>query len=370
VLKSAVFSYKQSDQKEQIVKVKTDTLIKRPQPGEACPRGEPYVLLKRLKRNVNVLEVQEIGAVMQNIPSGSVEISEVTMDTGGTSAEGSDNGGWQGPVTGRGAARLNKPDFPKLRITNSFQPLSERTTDNTEAVPIQETSRSTRPTQIENTSRTKPPPPIVIHGFVENFEDLKRLLQQQVGRNYTVKFTRRNTTIYMKNKQDWTRIKDILKSNETAYHTFTHKDEKTHAFVLRGLCQGPTEEDVRDALQAENEITVHKVYRMKGAKRPCYLVVTDKTLTLNQLETEARTLMNTRIEWARHINNKLITQCHRCHRWGHATINCNAAPRCLKCSGDHFTYTHKDKVFCVKNFTCRMPDGAFNSSASQFRSVD
>jgi hypothetical protein len=146
VLKSAVFSYKQSDQKELIVKVKTDTLI---------------------------------GAVMQNIPSGSVEISEVTMDTGGTSAEGSDNGGWQGPVTGRGAARLNKPDFPKLRITNSFQPLSERTTDNTEAVPIQETSRSTRPTQIENTSRTKPPPPIVIHGFVENFEDLKRLLQQQ-----------------------------------------------------------------------------------------------------------------------------------------------------------------------------------------------
>jgi hypothetical protein len=105
VPKSAVFSYKQSDQKEQIVKVKTDTLIKRPQPGEACPRGEPYVLLKRLKSNVNVLEVQEIGAVMQNNPSGSVEISEVTMDTGGTSAEGSDNGGWQGPVTGRGARR-------------------------------------------------------------------------------------------------------------------------------------------------------------------------------------------------------------------------------------------------------------------------
>jgi hypothetical protein len=113
--------------------------------------------------------------------------------------------------------------------------------------------------------------------------------------------------------------------------------------VLRGLCQGPTE-DVRDALQTENEITVHKVYRMKGAKRPCYLVVTDKTVTLNQLETEARTLMNTRIEWARHINNKLITQCHRCQRWGHATSNCNAAPRCLKCAGEHFTYTHKDNV--------------------------
>jgi hypothetical protein len=83
---------------------------------------------------------------------------------------------------------------------------------------------------------------------------------------------------------------------------------------------------------------------MKGANRPCYLVVTDKTVTLNQLETEARTLMNTRIEWARHINSKLITQCHRCQRWRHATSNCNAAPRCPKCAGEHFTYTHKDKV--------------------------
>jgi hypothetical protein len=326
------------------VKVKTDTLTKRPQPGETCPQGEPYVLLKRIKRNDKVKELQNIGAVMQNNPCGTTDISEVTMDTGGTSAEGSDNGGWQGPVTGRGASRPNKPDFPRLKITNSFQPLLERATDNTEAVPSQETSRTTRPTQVENTTGPKPPPPIVIHAFVENFDDLKRLLQQQVGRNYTVKFTRRNTTIYLKNKQDWIRVKDVLKSNDTAYHTFTHKDEKTHAFVLRGLCQGPTEEDVRDALQDENEVTVHKVYRMKGARRPCYLVVTDKTVTRNKLEAEARILMNTRIEWARHINNKIITQCHRCQRWGHATSNCNAAPRCLKCAGDHYTYTHKDTV--------------------------
>jgi hypothetical protein len=133
---------------------------------------------------------------MQNNPCGTADNSEVTMDTGGTSAEGADNGGWQGPVMGRGAARPNKPDFPRLKITNSFQPLLERATDNTEAVPSQETSRTTRPTQVENTTRPKPPPPIVIHGFVENFDDLKRLLQQQVGRNYTVKFTRRNTTKY------------------------------------------------------------------------------------------------------------------------------------------------------------------------------
>jgi hypothetical protein len=35
------------------------------------------------------------------------------------------------------------------------------------------------------------------------------------------------------------------------FHTYTHKTEKTHAFVLRGLHQGPTPKEVAEALQTE-----------------------------------------------------------------------------------------------------------------------
>ncbi|KAJ3617073.1 hypothetical protein MTP99_009127 [Tenebrio molitor] len=37
------------------------------------------------------------------------------------------------------------------------------------------------------------------------------------------------------------------------------------------------------------------------------------------------------------MNNKVFVQCHRCQKWGHATANCHARPRCLKCAEEHLT---------------------------------
>ncbi|KAH0816595.1 hypothetical protein GEV33_006196 [Tenebrio molitor] len=48
-------------------------------------------------------------------------------------------------------------------------------------------------------------------------------------------------------------------------------------------------------------------------------------------------ILNTKITWHRHMNNKVFVQCHRCQKWGHATANCHARPRCLKCAEEHLT---------------------------------
>jgi hypothetical protein len=49
------------------------------------------------------------------------------------------------------------------------------------------------------------------------------------------------------------------------------------------------------------------------------------------------TLKSTGSRPQRHINNKIFVQCHRCQRWGHATANCHAQAKCVKCAGDHLT---------------------------------
>jgi hypothetical protein len=133
---------------------------------------------------------------------------------------GDDGTGWEGPV--KGNKRLPDPnkDFPPLKIRNTFEPLNR----------------------------------VIIHGFVENFHDLKQMLHRNVGKNFNVKFTGRNTTIYTQNKRDWNKVKGILSQNETSYHSFTHKEEKTHAFVLRGLCQNPAPEEVKAALEEEHNL--------------------------------------------------------------------------------------------------------------------
>ncbi|CAH1384246.1 unnamed protein product [Tenebrio molitor] len=77
---------------------------------------------------------------------------------------------------------------------------------------------------------------------------------------------------------------------------------------------------------------------MRGTKWPAYLIVTDRTYTLDKLE-QIKFVLNTKVSWQRHINNKIFVQCHRCQRWGHATANCHAQAKCVKCAGDHLTRT-------------------------------
>jgi hypothetical protein len=58
-------------------------------------------------------------------------------------------------------------------------------------------------------------------------------------------------------------------------------------------------------------------------------LVTDNTITMAKLDN-IKYVLNTKITWHRHMNNKVFVQCHRCQKWGHATANCHA-----NCSGNH-----------------------------------
>ncbi|CAH1379808.1 unnamed protein product, partial [Tenebrio molitor] len=77
------------------------------------------------------------------------------------------------------------------------------------------------------------------------------------------------------------------------FHTYTHKTEKTHAFVLRGLHQRPTAKEVAEALQTE-KVEAQEIYCMRGTKWPAYLIVTDRTYTLDKLE-QIKFILNTKV---------------------------------------------------------------------------
>jgi hypothetical protein len=368
--------------------VKNCPLLKRLKPEAACPGREARILINKLRnelesgniqcaakdkrsRQISTSESEHESENEQDSESESEKITAETMETDATI--GDDGTGWEGPV--KGNKRLPDPnkDFPPLKIRNTFEPLN-RVSETIQSAAAGTSSRpmetSSKRTDAANTNKERPPPPVIIHGFVENFNDLEQMLRRHIGKKYNIKFTRKNTTIYTQNKADWNKIKSVLSQTGTSYHSFTHKDEKTHAFVLQGLGQNPSVEEVQDALREEHEIDTIKLYKMKGTNRPKYLVITDKSITQNQLETQARTLLNTRIEWTRHTNNKFITQCHRCQRWGHATSNCNSNPRCLKCAQEHFTYEHigpipKEELKCAN---CKENHAANDTSCSVYKS--
>lgn len=151
--------------------------------------------------------------------------------------------------------------------------------------------------------------------------------------------------------EDWVIANKNFEVGQIEYHTYTPREDKTHAFVLRGLFHEVDIEQIKEELTIEYEIPVRDVYVMKGTKFQTFMIVTANNITLKHLEQHVRYLDHTVIRWERHSNSKKIIQCHRCQMWCHATSNCRASPRCLKCAQSHLTNqctkTREDPAKCV-----------------------
>ncbi|CAH1105260.1 unnamed protein product [Psylliodes chrysocephalus] len=165
--------------------------------------------------------------------------------------------------------------------------------------------------------------------------DLKGIVKGE----FSIKHTNYTTIIFVKNKEDHQRVLENIKSENMPYHTYTSRDDKSHAFVLRGLAEGTKIAHIEENLEEEHEIKPLAVYQMRTKERPLFLVVTDPVITLEYLNKNTRRVLYTRVTWELWKSMKLIIQCHNCQQWGHATSNCGRNARCLKCAGDHHTRT-------------------------------
>ncbi|KYB26491.1 hypothetical protein TcasGA2_TC033736 [Tribolium castaneum] len=182
----------------------------------------------------------------------------------------------------------------------------------------------------------RPPPPIVIHGKAKDHAALLQFCKKQAGENFTIKYTRERTIISTKTKKEYNSIKEKMEQDELEYHTYTTREEKTHAFVLHGLDKGPEIPELVAEMK-EKGVDLINMYEMKNTQRPLFLVITGKYETLNSISKKCPALSHIRVSFHRYVKKTRITQCHRCQEWGHATSNCRVKPKCLKCAEGHWT---------------------------------
>ncbi|CAH1110469.1 unnamed protein product [Psylliodes chrysocephalus] len=185
-------------------------------------------------------------------------------------------------------------------------------------------------------------PPIVLDGVPEDHKGLTGVLRELIKGKFNVKYTNSSTIVFTEEKSDYDSVLANVKREEMAYHTYTSKTDKSHAFVIRGLGDGTKIEDLEEDLMEEYEIKIRAAYRMTTKNRPLFLVVTDPSITLDYLNRNVRVVLYTRITWELRRSTKQIIQCHNCQAWGHATANCGRPSNCLKCAAGHHTKT------CVK----------------------
>lgn len=216
---------------------------------------------------------------------------------------------------------------PSIELKNRFETLSEEEDTVTE----EEIIRLTKP------KRPRAPAPIIIAGNVSNHKELVGNIKSRIKHGFHIKYTANNISLYLDNQSDKDNILKSFNREQLEYHTYTDANQKTHAFIVRGLDGEPSTEEVKQELKTIHKIEVKQVYRLKNTVRPLYMIITDPSATLKGLQNNIRYLQYTKITWERYMNKKIIIQCHRCQQWGHATANCNRAPKCLKCAKEHWT---------------------------------
>ena len=229
----------------------------------------------------------------------------------------------------------NCEDNAETEITQRTK--QRRTGDSTEDI-IRRKTMTTLVRSPQKTNNKIKPPPIILDGrFRTTTEKLVKTIKPLLTKDFYIKNSRNSTIIQTDELDDYNKVLELIDESNYNYHTYTPRQGKTHAFVMRGYCEADTDQILSDLQKLK--INVQKVHKMKSKATTTdpehnYLVITDNKHTLTTMRP-INALNHIRIYWERRKNDKKITQCMRCQKWGHAASNCRRQIACVICAGEH-----------------------------------
>lgn len=232
----------------------------------------------------------------------------------------------------------------KFSRLNNDENLSSTDSETDTETEIKRKSKSTFKKNFENikTSKKRKPPPIVLQGTINDHKTCIQKFKEHIKAEFSLKYNINTTVIQTNNIQDYDNLKKYLENDNSGieFHTYTPRDNASHAFVLRGLHKDTITENIKATLKDELKIPINEVYKMKTKNEnyPLFMVTTNKNVLLKVLNEKASVIEYTRVYWERRKNDRIIIQCRRCQDWGHTTNNCRRAPKCVKCAENHYSY--------------------------------
>lgn len=89
-------------------------------------------------------------------------------------------------------------------------------------------------------------PPIVNDETTKNHKNMVKNIKETVKGVFTLKHTNQSTILFVEEEEDYTRVLANIRAEKIPHHTYTQKQDKSHAFVLRGLTNGTEIDDIRE----------------------------------------------------------------------------------------------------------------------------
>lgn len=139
------------------------------------------------------------------------------------------------------------------------------------------------------------------------------------------------------------KIIKLLAIHQIPYYTYTEKSDKSVVYVLNGYDVSSDPDSILEDLKEHNipAVKVTTIVQSSDSRKAVHLVhFQNDSININLLNHQHKSVYGAKLRWevrTRNNNNKKLTQCHNCQRWGHSSLHCTFPARCVKCNSNHST---------------------------------
>lgn len=174
---------------------------------------------------------------------------------------------------------------------------------------------------------------------MEDWVSLAGTIRLLATEDFTAKNGAENIKLQVKNPEDYRNITSFLENEKVEFHTYQLEKSTILKAVIKNIPASTKTEAVKTEL-TEKGFNILAVSQMKDKLQtnlPLFLITLQKDDKAKDIFSLA-TLCYCRVKVESYKRKGDLTQCHRCQRYGHTSLNCKAKPKCVKCARDHFTW--------------------------------
>lgn len=198
------------------------------------------------------------------------------------------------------------------------------------------------------------PPPIIVDG-IKNYQTFHDFLaKDRQDKDFTMKMMSGETVkVNATNDEAYRALTEALTINNCLWHSYENKQERPIRVMVKKLHHTCRPERIVDDLKRKDFKIVEAVSKLSWrTKEPLnmFMLTFDNSEDINKI-FKIQTVLGFKVDIQPLKANKLVPQCKRCQAYGHTQKYCAKEPRCVKCTGKHFTKDcskrAEDKPKCI-----------------------
>lgn len=244
---------------------------------------------------------------------------------------------------------------PEALITTNKYYVPQHSIEDTNDVNSQgETSnaQSNIPMQINTHNEPKIKiPPIFLHEAT-NHTEITNDINTIASSEFTTTVTGNSLRINLTNVEDYRNLTKFYNENNLKFYTYHNPETKVLSVIMRDVPISLSNDEIRDELIAQKYpvLKVTRLYNKSRYPMPLCSIELESTESAKEIFKLTK-LQHSIVKIESRRKNTEIPQCKRCQRHSHTKNYCQLEPRCVKCTGTHFSSECKkkpeDKPTCV-----------------------